>query len=104
MRITVLTVPGCPNASVMSERLDAALAGRAASVESVEVHDEAEAARWGMTGSPTVLIDGVDPFTTPGTSASMSCRLYRGPDGKTGGAPSVEQLRRALEAVADVQD
>lgn len=100
MRITVLTVPDCPNASVMEERIARALDGRSAQVELVEVTDQEQAARFGMTGSPTVLIDGVDPFGVPGATASVSCRLYRGSDGRAEGAPSVADLQRALR-VAD---
>jgi hypothetical protein len=98
MRITVLAVPACPNSPVVLERITAALAGRAADMELVEVRDEAEAARWRMTGSPTVLIDGVDPFPPGGAEPSVSCRLYRGPDGRVDGAPSEEAMRQALEA------
>ncbi|MEV6057883.1 organomercurial lyase [Streptomyces sp. NPDC052107] len=96
MRITVLTVPGCPNAPLVEDRLSRALDGRAVEVERVEVGDGEQAARLGMTGSPTVLIDGVDPCAVPGAAASLSCRLYRGPDGRAEGAPSVADLRRAL--------
>ncbi|WP_427919065.1 hypothetical protein [Streptomyces sp. cg40] len=96
MRITLLTVPDCPNAPMARERIDQALAGRAAEVTVVEVSDETQAATLGMTGSPTVLIDGVDPFAVPGAVASVSCRLYRGTDGLTEGAPSVTDLRRVL--------
>ncbi|MFD8003981.1 organomercurial lyase [Streptomyces mirabilis] len=97
MRITVLTVPDCPNAPVVEERLARALEGHSAEVERVEVRDAEQAERLGMTGSPTVLIDGVDPFATPGAPASLSCRLYRGPDGHAEGAPSVADLRRAMD-------
>ncbi|WP_345123141.1 alkylmercury lyase family protein [Streptomyces chiangmaiensis] len=96
MRITVLTVPDCPNAPVVEERLSWALDGRAAEVERVEVSNPAQARRLGMTGSPTVLINGMDPFAVPGAPASLSCRLYRGPDGRIEGAPSIADLRRAL--------
>ncbi|MFE2864874.1 alkylmercury lyase family protein [Embleya sp. NPDC059259] len=81
---------------IARERIVAALDGRAADVELVEVRDEAEATRRGMTGSPTVLIDGVDPFAPAGAVPSVSCRLYRDADGRTEGAPSVQALRRAL--------
>ncbi|MCX4965819.1 hypothetical protein OHA98_13415 [Streptomyces sp. NBC_00654] len=46
-------------------------------MELVEVHDEAQAAERGMNGSPTVLLDGVDPFAPAGAVPSVSCRLYR---------------------------
>ncbi|MGW7544004.1 organomercurial lyase [Streptomyces sp. NPDC054770] len=96
MRIKVLTVPGCPNAPLVRERIDQALGGRAVAVELIEVADEAQAARLGMTGSPTVRVDGTDPFAVPAAAASVSCRLYRGPDGRVEGAPSVADLQRAL--------
>jgi hypothetical protein len=57
-------------------------------------------ARVANTGSPTLLIDGVDPFAAPGEPASLSCRLYRLPDGSLDGVPSLDQLRAALDAAA----
>jgi hypothetical protein len=101
MRITVLTVPDCPNAPVVRQRIEVALAGREVPVELVEVSDEAQAARWGMTGSPTVLVDGTDPFAVAGAAPSVSCRLYRGGDGVVDGAPSVADLKRALDVVGE---
>lgn len=98
MRIMVLTVADCPNAPVVRERITAALGGREAVVELCEVHDEAEAGARGMTGSPTVLIDGIDPFAPEGAVPSVSCRLYRSADGTVDGAPDLADLRRALAA------
>jgi hypothetical protein len=97
MQLTVLAVPGCPNAPVLEDRLAAVLDGRAGvSVSHQMVSDEGEAARWGMHGSPTLLVDGVDPFAEPGQPPSMSSRLYRDDDGQLSGAPSVGQLRQAI--------
>ncbi|MET9835805.1 alkylmercury lyase family protein [Streptomyces sp. NPDC006385] len=100
MRITVLTVPDCPNAPMVRERITAALDGGQAQVELIEVREEAEAARWQMTGSPTVLVDGVDPFAMAGAPASVSCRLYRDREGRPDGAPSIEALRKAFAGAA----
>lgn len=50
-----------------------------------------------MRGSPTLLIDGADPFAAPGQPPSMSRRLYRDDDGQASGAPSAGQLRQAIE-------
>ena len=101
MDLTVLAVPGCPNAPVLGDRLAAVVDGRAGvSVSHQVISDEDEAARWGMHGSPTLLIDGVDPFAEPGQPPSMSCRLYRDDDGRTSGAPSASQLRQAIEQAA----
>ncbi|MEU8757879.1 thioredoxin family protein [Streptomyces sp. NPDC048659] len=100
LKITVLTVPGCPHAPVALERIAAALEGRPADVELVEVTDEPEAVRLGMTGSPTILVGDVDPFAVPGTPAGMACRLYRDEAGRVEGAPGVEDLRTVLSGEA----
>lgn len=69
-----------------------------ADVRRRQVADERQAAEAGMHGSPTLLIDGVDPFGAPDQAPSLSCRLYRDEAGRPGGAPSVQALRQALAA------
>ena len=59
------------------------------------VADPADAAAAGLHGSPTILIDGVDPFVEPGTETSWACRVFVSADGIQG-APSTEQLRAAM--------
>jgi alkylmercury lyase-like protein/thioredoxin family protein len=99
MRVEVLTVPDCPNGPAVRRHLAEALAGRpGVSVENRVVSTTEEAARYGMHGSPTILIDGRDPFAGPGTAASLACRLYRDAGGRVQGAPSAGQLRDALAA------
>ena len=98
MELILLTVPDCPNGPVFEARLAAALAGRPdAVVRRREVADEREAARAGMCGSPTLLINGADPFAVPGQVPGLSCRLYRDPAGRPVGVPPVEAIRRAVE-------
>jgi hypothetical protein len=98
MHLTVLTVTGCPNAPLLEEQLARVLEGHpGVTVSRHVIADDAEAASRGMNGSPTLLIDGADPFAEPGQSASMSCRLYRGSDGRLSGVPSAGQLRQAIE-------
>jgi hypothetical protein len=99
MRIEVLMVPECPNGPLIEQRLAEVLAGRSdVSVERQVAGTAAQAEMYGMHGSPTVLIDGRDPFAGPGTGPSLSCRLYRDDHGRAQGAPSVAQLRAALAA------
>jgi Alkylmercury lyase len=98
MQLTVLAVPGCPNAAVLDDRLTAVLRDRAgASVSHEVISDHGDAQRWGMHGSPTLLIDGVDPFAEPGQAPSMACRLYQDEDGQPTGAPSMGQLQRVID-------
>jgi hypothetical protein len=97
MRVQVLTVADCPNGPVLIERLADALADRPdVEVEHRVVMDAQEAARLGMHGSPTLLLDGRDPFTSPRNPTGLSCRLYRGADGHVEGAPSVRELRQVV--------
>ena len=98
MDVTVLSVPGCPNVSLLEQRLAQILDGRAdVTVMHLVIADEQEAVRAGMHGSPTLLVDGIDPFAGPGPPASVSCRLYPGGDGPGGGVPSVQALRQVLQ-------
>lgn len=102
MLIEILTVVDCPNGTVAVQHVLAALAtlGQAGEVVERHVGDAAEAATAGMAGSPTILVDGVDPFAAAGQETSLSCRLYRNGDTVTG-APTVAQLRVALEPLLD---
>ncbi|MFI1421082.1 hypothetical protein ACH4VX_24530 [Streptomyces sp. NPDC020731] len=59
------------------------------------IADQAEAERLGFTGSPTILVDGQDPFTEPDHAAGLTCRVYRIPDGLAG-LPATDQLRQVL--------
>jgi predicted DsbA family dithiol-disulfide isomerase len=96
--LLVLAVPGCPNVMLLEERLAQVLEGRdEVSVSRHVIADQEEAARQGMHGSPTILVNGMDPFAEPGQPASVSCRLYRDGDGQVDGASSVSQLRQAIE-------
>jgi hypothetical protein len=97
LELMVLTMPDCRSGAALLESLADALAEHPdARLASHVVRDEAEAVRFGMHGSPTLLINGADPFAAPGTPASVSCRIYRDETGRGAGAPSVEALRRAL--------
>ncbi len=97
MHLTVLAVPGGPNAPLLTGRLMAVVEDHGdVSVSHQVISDEAAAVRWGMHGSQTLLIDGVDPFASPGQPASMSCRLFADEHGRLSGAPPAGQLRQAI--------
>jgi hypothetical protein len=95
MTLEILQVPGCPGADLLAARLDGMLAGRLRVTRRV-VTSQADAERLGMTGSPTLLADGADPFARPGLSPSISCRLYPDERGHPGSAPSPGQIRSGL--------
>ncbi len=97
MELAVLAVPDCPSVALLEDRLARALQGRPdVTVTRHVIASQQEAARRGMRGSPTILVNGTDPFARPGQAASMSCRLYRDRGGKPEGAPTVSQLREAV--------
>lgn len=89
---------GCPNWQTMDARLRAALDATGhtdVSVDHQKVETPQDAERLGFVGSPTVLVDGRDPFLTPGAQVGLACRIYRTPEGLRG-SPSVAQLQEVL--------
>jgi hypothetical protein len=96
MQVDIAHVPECPNLSLASSRVRQALEqlGRAATVREIEVTSEEAARALGMPGSPTILLDGRDPFAS-GAAPSLSCRLYPTASGVQG-APSVADLVKVL--------
>lgn len=97
VRIQLLYFDGCPGWHVMHDRLleVAASVDGAPAVELVEVRSPAEATAWGFHGSPSVLVDGVDPFAEADAPVGMACRLYRTPEGLRG-VPTLDQLAAVL--------
>lgn len=99
MKLEVLHVPDCPNLAPMLDRLAQATA---MPVATREIDNDADAAQFGMAGSPTLLVDGVDPFASTceagQCTGTVSCRLYRDETDRIVPAPSVEQLRTAIAA------
>ncbi len=93
MMLEIVQVPGCPGADLLAARL--AEAGHRRIIRRV-VTNQADAERLGLTGSPTLLVDGADPFARPGQPPSVSCRLYLDEHGRQGPAPSTGQLRAVL--------
>lgn len=95
VQIEILHVSGCPNVATARARVLEALrqAGLTASVREIAVTTPEQARQVGMQGSPTILVDGRDPFC--GAGPSLGCRLFR--DGRNlDGAPAVAALREAF--------
>jgi hypothetical protein len=92
---------GCPNWRTTYDRLravlrDEGMAEIEPTLERIETPEDAERLRF--AGSPTIIIDGVDPFEEAETAFGLTCRVYRTPDGLAG-SPTAEQLSAALHSV-----
>jgi hypothetical protein len=97
VKVELLYFDGCPHWQVVERRLIDALdrLGRPESVQRVKIESLEHAQRVGFCGSPTILVDGLDPFATANTPIGLTCRLYETEDG-TAGSPSARQLMRVL--------
>lgn len=84
--LEVLCVPDCPNLPVLLERLEAATSG--STPIRTTVLDPGSPAPAGFAGSPTLLIDGVNPFGEAGAADASACALT---------VPSPAQLKEALD-------
>ncbi|WP_137121308.1 thioredoxin family protein [Segeticoccus rhizosphaerae] len=96
MDITLLYFDGCPNWKLADQRVTQIAAGRADITVTRRLVDTVEEAeRVGFHGSPSILVNGVDPFAQGDPGVGLACRVYATPDGPAG-APSAEQLHAAL--------
>jgi len=96
MRITLQYFDDCPNWRVAEQHLSAL--GReidGIDVTLQEVTTVEDAHRLGFRGSPSILVDGVDPFARVDQPFGLACRMYSTPDGPAG-SPTIEQLREVL--------
>ncbi len=93
--VTLLYFDGCPNWQQTDERLTQLQAEYGFTLERRKVDTPEEAARVGFAGSPTVLVDGVDPFATGDEPTGLACRVHDTPDGPQG-SPTLSQLWEVL--------
>ena len=98
MDVELLYFDGCPHWETADVRLQQVAAEVGTTVRYRRVHVGDDLSDFG--GSPTILVDGHDPFPRAGTaSGGLSCRLFATSEGPAG-APTLDQLRSALGAGA----
>jgi hypothetical protein len=87
----------CPNWKIADERLREAMkaegVGNSITYTKVETFEDAE--RLQFIGSPSILINGVDPFKPEGAEPGLACRVFATEDGPQG-SPTVNELRTIL--------
>jgi hypothetical protein len=82
--VELLVVPDCPNESVALSVLRLAfdrvgLAAQTVLTTEIDSQEQEQAQERGFVGSPTILINGVDPFGAVGQSPAYACRVYATP-------------------------
>jgi glutaredoxin len=104
MNVTLQHFEDCPHWRKADRLLNQALAeeGIDAEVTYQVINSNEEAVEHGFKGSPTILIDGVDPFFKSDAPVGLGCRIYMTEDGPTG-SPSLGQIRRALTTMTNGQ-
>jgi hypothetical protein len=101
--VELLVVPDCPNESGALSVLRLAFAAvglTAQAVRTTVIASHEQAQELGFVGSPTILINGVDPFGVPGQSPAMACRVYATPAGLSG-VPPLADIVTAVAAARD---
>lgn len=98
LRVTLRYFDGCPHWRILYDRLrqvlrEDDLIDVELVLEQVETPEDAERLRF--VGSPTILMQGRDPFARTEEGFGLSCRVYETPDGLAG-SPTLDQLRAAL--------
>lgn len=95
IEITLQYFDGCPNWRITNEHLSTLIAeGLPANITYQLIDTYTSAAEHGFRGSPTVLIDGEDPFAGGDAPIGLTCRIYATEAGPAG-SPTLQQLRAA---------
>ncbi|HEY4691394.1 MAG TPA: thioredoxin family protein [Anaerolineae bacterium] len=98
MRVELLYFDGCPSYQT-AERLLREVIGEediSAEIVRIRVADETEAQRLKFSGSPTICIDGVDPFARGEAHYGLECRVFVTPEGLKGW-PTKAMLKDVLK-------
>jgi hypothetical protein len=98
MKITIQYFDGCPHWKLAEQRVLDVVKGFSSDQITLErqlIDSPMTAERVGFDGSPTILVDGRDPFVTGAESIGLGCRLFVTENGVQG-APSEAQLRDVI--------
>ena len=100
MNVTLLYFDDCPNWQATNLLLTRLADTYDFDLTRERVTSVEEAERLGFRGSPSVIVDGIDPFADPDAPIGLSCRLYWRPKGLTG-APTEEMLQEVFGNLAE---
>jgi hypothetical protein len=112
-KLELLWWEGCPSTDRALAELRAATAELGlddVEITMREIRTDDDAAQEGFTGSPTILIDGIDLVTQAGGGdvasepSGLTCRIYHRRDGRVAPTPDPDDLRAALREAAARQE
>ena len=95
LTVTIQYFDGCPHWRIADARVRSVLRDLSRNDVNVEqelIESPDHATRVGFHGSPTILVDGRDPFATGAEPEGITCRVYPTDEGRQG-APTEAQLR-----------
>ncbi|MET3769142.1 hypothetical protein ABIB15_001830 [Marisediminicola sp. UYEF4] len=98
MKVEILHIDECPNWEEAGRRVRIALDEAGVSGARIDFRllaSPEDAAQVPFSGSPTILIDGVDAFPGGGRTTDLACRVYYTENGLAG-LPSIDRLRLAV--------
>ena len=101
--VELLVVPDCANEAATLRMVRAVLDELGLDdvrVRTTVIDNELEARRREFVGSPTVLVNGADPFAVPGLLPGLACRVYI-TGSRLSGVPDRDLLREAITAAMD---
>ena len=93
VKLTLLYFEGCPHwadadnllAEIAEERGNVVVERRIVETPALAVEEQ-------LRGSPTILVDGLDPHTDPDAPGGLSCRIFQTPAGPAGVPTKAQQL------------
>jgi hypothetical protein len=103
MDVEVLVVADCPNegsAVTLVRRALDDVGLKRVPIRTRVVSSEQDAEELKFVGSPTIRIDGTDPFESRGMATGLACRVYV-EKGVRSGLPDLSKLRQALKRHAN---
>ncbi len=97
MQVELQYFDSCPDWREVDHTLGVLAAELGFDLSHTRVETPEEAQRLSFRGSPTIVVDGVDPFAADADGVGLSCRIYQTPQGPAG-KPNLDQLRAVLGA------
>jgi hypothetical protein len=100
-KIVIQYFDGCPNWKHLQTTVETLTSelGMDSTIELQRIETPEDAVKLRFRGSPTLLVDGVDPFADDDAPFGLGCRVYRTDTGISG-EPTYDQLRSVMDQSA----